>query len=71
MLKLSHAFASGQLRGEGFNMVNEVAPHLMKALAEGIGVPVEALREKASRGKIASEVTVNALQADRFFFSVV
>lgn len=52
-------------------MVNEVAPHLMKALAEGIGVPVEALREKASRGKIASEVTVNALQADRFFFSVV
>lgn len=40
-------------------MVNEVAPRLMKALAEGIGVPVEALREKASRGKIASEVTVN------------
>ncbi|GAB2472219.1 hypothetical protein GCM10027082_24670 [Comamonas humi] len=61
MLQLSQAFASGQLRGEEFNAVNEAAPRLMKALADGIGVPVGALRELASQGKITSEIMANAL----------
>lgn len=61
MLQLSQAFASGVLRGEEFNAVNEAAPRIMKALADGIGVPVGALREMASEGKITSQVMADAL----------
>ncbi|MBX9869284.1 MAG: tape measure protein, partial [Burkholderiaceae bacterium] len=60
-LQLSQAFASGTLRGEEFNAVNEAAPRLMKALADGIGVPVGALKDMASKGKITSEVMSRVL----------
>lgn len=60
-LQLSQAFASGALRGEEFNAVNEAAPRLMKALADGMGVPQGALKDLASEGKITSEVMANVL----------
>ncbi|MEO7494723.1 MAG: tape measure protein [Massilia sp.] len=60
-LQLSQAFASGTLRGEEFNAVNEAAPRLMKALADGIGVPVGALKQMASDGKITSQVMADVL----------
>ncbi|WP_043003952.1 tape measure protein [Comamonas testosteroni] len=60
-LQLSQAFATGTLRGEEFNAVNEASPRLMKALADGIGVPVGQLREMAAAGKLTSEVMANAL----------
>lgn len=56
MLQLSQAFASGTLRGEEFNAVNEAAPGLMKILADGIGVPMGALKQMASEGKITSQI---------------
>ena len=61
MLQLSQAFASGVLRGEEFNAVNEAAPRLMKALADGIGVSVGALRGLAEQGKLTSELLATAL----------
>lgn len=61
MLQLSQAFGSGVLRGQEFNAVNEAAPRLMKALADGIGVPVGQLRAMAEAGKITSEVMAGAL----------
>ena len=61
MLQLSQAFASGVLRGEEFNAVNEAAPRLMKALADGIGVSVGALRGMAEQGKLTSDVLATAL----------
>jgi lambda family phage tail tape measure protein len=61
VLQLSQAFGSGVLRGEEFNAVNEAAPRLMQAIAEGIGVPVGALREMASQGKLTSEVLAVAI----------
>lgn len=60
-LQLSQAFASGTLRGEEFNAVNEAAPRLMRALADGLGVPVGALKNMATEGKITSEVMANTL----------
>ncbi len=60
-LQLSQAFATGALRGEEFNAVNEAAPRLMKALADGMGMPVSRLREMAAAGKLTSEVMANAL----------
>lgn len=56
ILQLSQAFGSGVLRGEEFNAVNEAAPRLMKAMADGLGVPVGALRGMAEQGKLTSEV---------------
>ncbi len=61
MLQLSQAFGSGILRGEEFNAVNEAAPRLMKALADGMGVPIGQLRSLASEGKITSDILGNAL----------
>lgn len=61
MLQLSQAFASGVLRGEEFNAVNEAAPRLMKALADGMGVTVGSLRDLATEGVITSQVMAEAL----------
>ncbi|MGP1614313.1 MAG: tape measure protein, partial [Pollutimonas bauzanensis] len=61
MLQLSQAFGSGVLRGQEFNAVNEAAPRLMKALADGMGVPVGQLRAMAEAGKITSAVMAEAL----------
>ena len=61
MLQLSQAFGSGVLRGDEFNSVMESSPRLMKALADGMGVPVGALREMASEGKITAAVLAEAL----------
>lgn len=60
-LQLSQAFASGALRGEEFNAVNEAAPRLMKALADGLGVPIGALRNMASEGQITSKIMADVL----------
>lgn len=60
-LQLSQAFASGALRGEEFNSVSEAAPRLMRALADGIGVPVGQLRALAAEGKLTADVLSNAL----------
>jgi len=61
MLQLSQSFASGTLRGEEFNAVNEAAPRLMKALADGIGVPIGALKQMASNGEITSKIMADTL----------
>lgn len=61
MLQLSQAFSSGVLRGEEFNAVNEAAPRLMTALAEGIGVARGELRQMAQDGKLTSDIVGNAL----------
>ncbi|MFA5595951.1 MAG: tape measure protein [Pusillimonas sp.] len=61
MLQLSQAFSSGVLRGEEFNAVNEAAPRLMKALADGMNVPIGALRQMAQDGQITADIMVNSL----------
>ncbi|SIR85900.1 tape measure domain-containing protein, partial [Janthinobacterium sp. TND4EL3] len=60
-LQLSQAFASGTLRGEEFNAVNEAAPRLMKALADGMGLPVGALKAMAGEGQITSNIMATVL----------
>ena len=60
-LQLSQAFASGTLRGEEFNAVNEAAPRLMKALADGMGLPIGALKGMAGEGMITSKIMAEVL----------
>jgi tape measure domain-containing protein len=63
--QLSQALATGQLRGEEFNSVNEASPRLMKALADGLNVPIGKLRELAETGKLTSDEVVKALLAQK------
>ena len=61
VIQFAQALGSGALRGDEFNSVAEQAPRLMKALADGLGVPVAQLREMASQGKLTTDVITNAL----------
>lgn len=59
--QLSQSFASGVLRGDEFNSMMEGAPRLAKALADGLGVPVGALRAMAAQGELTTDKIQTAL----------
>jgi len=63
--QFSQAMGSGVLRGEEFNAIAEAAPPLLRAMAQGLGVPTGALRAMAAEGQLTAEVitdlTVQAL----------
>lgn len=64
--QLAQAFASGVLRGDEFNSVMENTPRVAKAIADGLGVPIGALRQMAEEGELTADVITKALagQAD-------
>jgi tape measure domain-containing protein len=59
--QLSQALASGVLRGDEFNSVMENAPRLAEALADGLGVPIGALRKMAEEGQLTADIVTKAL----------
>ena len=61
LIQLSQAFSSGVLRGEEFNAVMEQAPALAKTMAEGLGIPVGALRQMANDGKLTADAVSKAI----------
>jgi len=61
IIQFSQAMAAGALRGDEFNSVNEAAPRLMQALADGLNVSRGALRGMAEQGKLTADVVGNAL----------
>lgn len=63
IVQLVQGLQSGVLRGEEFNSIMEQSPRLAKALADGLGVPIGALRGMAEQGKLTSEVVIRALQS--------
>lgn len=62
LMQFSQALASGVLRGDEFNSVNEGAPRLMQALADGLGVARSELRGMAEDGKLTTDVLLPALE---------
>lgn len=60
--QLVQALQSGVLRGDEFNSIMEQSPRLAKALADGLGVPVGALRGLAEQGQLTSAKVVEALK---------
>lgn len=66
IIQLTQAMQSGVLRGQEFNSMMEQGPRLAKALADGLGMPVTALREMALSGELTSVRVRDALlsQAD-------
>lgn len=61
VIQFAQALGAGALRGEEFNSVAQQAPRLMQALADGIGVPVGALKEMAAQGLLTAQVVTDAL----------
>lgn len=61
MLQFGQALGSGKLAGDELRSLMEAAPYLMRQLADGIGVPVGALKKLGEEGKLTSDVVVNAL----------
>lgn len=61
IIQLSQGLASGALRGEEFNSVNEQGNRLIVALADSIGVSIGEMRNMAAQGKLTTDVVVNGL----------
>ncbi|ECC3285304.1 tape measure protein [Salmonella enterica subsp. enterica] len=61
IIQLSQGLASGALRGEEFNSVNEQGNRLIVALADSMGVGIGQMRQMAAAGKLTTEVVVNGL----------
>lgn len=61
ILQFSQALGSGVLRGDEFNSVMENSPGLAKALADGLQVPITALRGMAETGQLTADKLINAL----------
>lgn len=60
-LQFAQAMGSGKLQGDEFRSMAEASPRFMKALAEGMGVPIESLKEMGSEGKLTADIVGNAL----------
>ena len=65
LMQFGQALATGVLRGEEFNSVNEQAPGLLKAIAQGLGVTQGQLRAMANEGQITGDKLVEALQKSK------
>ncbi|EHK2723883.1 tape measure protein [Salmonella enterica] len=61
IIQLSQGLASGALRGEEFNSVNEQGNRLIVALADSMGVGVGQMRQMAAAGKLTTDVVVKGL----------
>lgn len=63
-LQFAQAMASGRLNGDEFRSMTEASPRFMKALADGMGVPIEKLKEMSTQGKLTADVVGNALMKE-------
>ncbi|TKJ94573.1 tape measure protein [Erwinia persicina] len=61
IIQLSQGLASGALRGEEFNSVNEQGNRLIVALADSMGGTIGQMRSMAAQGKLTTDVVVNGL----------
>lgn len=61
-LQFAQAMGSGVMRGDEFNSMMENGRGVMMTLADGLRVPIGALREMAEAGELTADVVVTALQ---------
>lgn len=61
MLQFGQALGSGKLAGDELRSLMENAPYLTRQLADGLGVPIGALKKMGEEGKLTADAVVNAL----------
>jgi lambda family phage tail tape measure protein len=62
LVQLGQGLSAGTLRGEELNSILEQAPRLAQAIADGLNVPIGALRKLGEQGKLTSEQVFGALE---------
>jgi len=62
IIQLGQGLASGTLRGDELRSVLEQTPRLARAIADGMDLPIGALREMGKQGKLTGAAVVKALQ---------
>lgn len=62
VLQLGQALQSGKLAGDEYKSLRENAPRLAKAIAEGMGVEIGALKNLSTEGKLTAEVVFAAIE---------
>lgn len=62
LIQLGQGFASGTLQGEELRSVLEQTPRLAQAIADGLGVPLGALRKLGAEGQLTAERVFKALE---------
>ena len=62
LIQFGQGLAADSLRGQELNSVMEQTPRLARALAEGLGVSIGALRGLANQGELTAEKVINAIE---------
>jgi len=65
LLQLGQALQSGRLQGDELRSILEGLPPVARALADSLGVPIGALKELGSQGKISAQDVIEAIQNAR------
>jgi tape measure domain-containing protein len=63
LIQLTQGLASGRLQGDELRSVLEQLPPLSQAIAKELKVPVGALKQLGSEGKISTEIIIKALES--------
>jgi tape measure domain-containing protein len=61
VIQLGQALASGRLSGDELRSIAEQTPRVAQAIAEGLGLPIGALKELGKQGKLTAEVVIESL----------
>ena len=61
LIQFSQAMQKGVLNDDEFKALSESGPRVMKALADGLGLPVGKLKELSTEGKLTAEKVLPAL----------
>jgi tape measure domain-containing protein len=65
IVQLGQGLASGTLRGDELRSVLEQTPRLARAIADGLKVPIGALRELGKAGKLSAQDVIAALESQK------
>lgn len=63
IIQLGQGLAAGALRGDELRSVLEQTPRLARAIADGLDVPLGALRELGAQGELTSAKVIAAIQS--------
>lgn len=61
LVQLAQGLASGALGGDELKSIRENVPAVAKAIADGLGVPIGALKDMGEQGTLTADVVANAL----------
>lgn len=65
LLQLGQALQSGRFQGDELRSILEGLPPVARALAQNLGVPIGALKELGSQGRISAQDFINAMRQAR------